>query len=353
MGAASYFRLGVDRFPSVELPTVRVRTELPGASVEEMETQVTQKIEEAVNTIQGITELRSISGPGTRNVIVTFDAQPLHRRGGPGRPRQGGRTPSRHLPRDIRPPIVSKFDNDQAPVLTLAVSGNRSLRELTEIADKTVKVDIERASGVGEVRLVGGLPRAVNVWIDADRLAAYQIPITAVRDAIVRQNADLPGGNVTAGRSEQSLRTMGRVVDPRSFNDLVVATVNGAPDPRARHRLRPRTGPRSSAPPLASTGCPPSSWRCGASRARTRWPSSRRSRRTWPGSAPLLPADVKIEIIRDQSRLHLRALHEINLHLVLGSILASLVVLAFMRSLALDHHRRRGHPVRRSSRRSA
>ncbi len=228
VGAVSYFRLGVDRFPSVELPTVSVRTELPGASPEEMETQVSQKLEEAINTIQGIHELRSITSPGNSIVIVTFNlnrpidvaAQDI---------REKVAIAVRNLPRDIRPPIISKFDNDQAPVLTLAVSGNRSLRELTEIADKTVKVDIERASGVGEVRLVGGLSRAVNVWVDANRLAAYQIPIASVRDAIARQNADLPGGNVTTGRSEQSLRTMGRIVDPRSFNDLVVATVNGAP----------------------------------------------------------------------------------------------------------------------------
>ena len=212
-----------------------VRTELPGASVEEMETQVTQKIEEAVNTIQGITELRSLTGPGTSNVTVTFAlsrsvdvaAQDV---------RDKVANAVRNLPDDIRPPTVSKLDNDQAPVLTLAVSGNRSLRELTEIADKTVKVDLERALGVGEVRLVGGLQRAVNIWIEADRLAAYQIPITAVRDAIVRQNADLPGGNVTAGPPGAVAPDHGPggrspvVQRPRGGHDQ-----RGA-GPRARHR---------------------------------------------------------------------------------------------------------------------
>src|SRR5437899_3183916 len=228
VGGASYFRLGVDRFPSVDLPTVTVRTELPGASTEEMETQVSQKIEEVVNTIQGINELRSISSPGNSLLIVTFDlkrnidvaAQDV---------RDKVAIAIRNLPRDIKAPIIAKTDNDQTPVLTVAIVGNRSLRELTEIADKTVKVELERSSGVGDVRIVGGLLRAINVWVDADRLAAYQIPITAVRDAVVRQNADLPGGNVTRGLNEQSLRTMGRVADPKSFNDLVVATINGAP----------------------------------------------------------------------------------------------------------------------------
>src|SRR5436309_10271193 len=228
VGAASWFRLGVDRFPAVDLPTVNVQVELPGASSEEVETQVAQKLEEQINTIQGIQELRSISGPGTVIVIVTFNlnrqidvaAQDV---------RDKVAIAIRNLPREILPPVVSKFDNDQAPVVTIALSGERSLRELTEVADKIVRPQLERSSGVGEVRIVGGLPRAVNVWVDPDRLAAYQIPITSVRDSIVRPNADLPGGNVTAGLNEASLRTMGRIAEPRSFNDLVVATLNGVP----------------------------------------------------------------------------------------------------------------------------
>src|SRR5499426_792440 len=213
VGAASYFRLGVDRFPAVDLPTVAVRTELPGASTEDMETQVSQKIEEAVNTIQGISELRSISSPGNSIVIITFNLnRQIDVAAQDVRDKMAGAL--RNLPRDIRTPIISKTDNDQSPVLTVAVAGQRSLKELTEIAEKLVKVELERSSGVGEVRVVGGLSRAVNVWIDADRLAAYQIPITAVRDALARQNADLPGGNVTAGLREQSLRTIGRLADP-------------------------------------------------------------------------------------------------------------------------------------------
>jgi HAE1 family hydrophobic/amphiphilic exporter-1 len=113
--------------------------------------------------------------------------------------------------------------------MTVALSADRTVRELTELADKLVKPLLERSTGVGEINIVGGLGRAINVWVDADRLAAYQIPITTVRNAIVQQNADVPGGNVTEGSREQTLRTMGRVADPKIFNDLVVATINGAP----------------------------------------------------------------------------------------------------------------------------
>src|SRR5688572_15623805 len=190
VGAASYFRLGVDRFPKVDLPTVSVRTDLLGASTEEIETQVSQKIEEVVNTVEGITELRSISGAGKSILVVTFAlsrnidvaAQDV---------RDRVAIVLAKLPKDVKPPVIAKSDNDSSPVMTVALSGNRSLRELTEMADKVVKVQVERSGGVGEVRMVGGLLRAINLWIDADRLNAYQIPISAVRDAIARQNSDL------------------------------------------------------------------------------------------------------------------------------------------------------------------
>src|SRR5262245_15410101 len=330
VGSASYFRLGGDRFPSVELPTVSVRTELPGASPEEMETQVSQKLEESINTIQGIFELRSITSPGNSIIIVTFNLnRPIDVATQDVRDKVA--IAVRNLPRDIRPPVISKTDNDQSPVLTVAVSGDRSLRELTELAERTVKVDIERAAGVGEVRLIGGLSRAVNVWIDADRLAAYQIPITAVRDAVARQNADLPGGNVTAGLREASLRTMGRFVDPRSFNELVVATVRGAPI-RVRDIGWAEDGTKEQRTAARINGVPSVVLEVRRQSGENTVAVIEAVKTNLARLAPRLPADVKTEIIRDQSKYIYNALHEINLHLVLGSILASLVVLAFMRS---------------------
>src|SRR5687767_3287186 len=228
VGAAAYSNLGVDRFPSVDLPTVRVSTRLPGASPAEMETEVSQVIEEAVNTVQGIRELRSVSGNGNSFVIATFNldrdvdeaAQDV---------RDRVAAAMRELPEDADPPVVTKFDNDQSPVMTLALSGERSLRELTEIADKIVKPQLERSPGVGEIEIMGGLERAISVWIDADRLAAYGISITEVREALVRQNSNIPGGNVTSDVEERTLRTMGRLQKPEDFENLVIATINGSP----------------------------------------------------------------------------------------------------------------------------
>ena len=330
IGAASWFRLGVDRFPSVDLPTVTVRVELPGASTEEMETTVAQKLEEQINTIQGIQELRSISSPGNAIVIVTFvlsrqidvAAQDV---------RDKVSIAQRNLPRDIRPPVISKTDNDQAPVITIALSGDRSMRELTELADKTVRPVLERSTGVGEVRLVGGLLRSVNIWVDADRMAAYQMPITSVRDALVRQNADLPGGNVTAGLNEASLRTMGRFADPKGFNDLVVATLSGVPV-RVKDIGYAEDGTKEQRSAARLNGAPTVILEVRRQSGENTVAVIEGVKSKFARLKEQMPSDVTLEVIRDQSRYIYAALHEINLHLILGSILASLVVLAFMRS---------------------
>src|SRR5437016_1598990 len=330
VGAASYFRLGVDRFPAVDLPTVTVRVELPGASTEEIEPKVTQRLEEQINTIQGIQELRSISTPGNSLIIVTFvlsraidvAAQDV---------RDKVSIAQRNLPRDVKPAIIAKFDNDQAPVLTIALASDRSLRELTEIADKIARPQLERSPGVGEVRIVGGLPRAINVWVDADRLAAYQLPITSVRDALVRQNADLPGGNVTAGLNESALRTMGRIAEPKDFNDLAVATLNGVPV-RVRDIGYAEDGTKEQRSAARLNGVPTVILEIRRQSGENTVAVIEGIKKSLARLAPQVPPDVRMEVIRDQSKYIYAALHEISLHLVLGSILASLVVLAFMRS---------------------
>ncbi len=330
VGAASWLRLGVDRFPSVDLPTVSVRTTLPGAAPEEVENEITQTVEQAVNTVAGIAELRSISGEGASVVIVQFDlerdidvaAQDV---------RDRVATVVRNLPAGTDPPVVSKFDNDSSPILTIALAGNRSVRELTEIADKTVKPVLERAAGVGEVRLVGGLERAISIWIDADRLAAYQIPITAVRSALVAQNANTPGGNVTAGARETTLRTMGRITEALGFDDLVVATRSGVPI-RIRDLGYAEDGTKEQRSIARLNGVPTVTLEVRRQSGANTIAVIEAVKTALGRAAREVPADVRLEVIRDQSRYIYSALREINVHLVLGSILACLVVLAFMRS---------------------
>lgn len=330
VGAASYTKLGVDRFPSVDLPTVRVSTRLPGASPAEVEAQISQPIEQAINTVEGIKELRSINGAGSSFVIVTFELdRDIESATQDVRDRVASVT--RDLPRDIEPPVVTKSDNDLSPVLTLAVTGERSRRELTEIADKIVKVQLERSSGVAEVEVIGGLQRAINVWVDADRLAAYQIPITDVRDAVERQNANVPGGLVTTSVREQTLRTLGRLADARAFNDLVIATRNGSPI-RVRDVGWAEDGTKEQRSIARLNGVPTVSLEVRRQSGANSVAVIEGVKAKIAEVQAQLPSDIRIQILRDQSRYIYEALHEINVHLILGSILACLVVLAFMRN---------------------
>ncbi len=330
IGAAGFFRLGVDRFPSVDLPTVSVRVGLPGAAPEEVESLIAQPIEEVVNTVDGISELRSVCGQGTAIVIATFKLD-RNLESATQDVRDRVNTLGRTLPEDATPPVIQKFDNDSTPVMTIALSADRSLRELTELGDKMARPQLERVGGVGEVRVVGGLDRAINVWIDSERLAAYQISISQVRQAIERQNADVPGGNVTTGKEELTLRTLGRFTDPRQFNELVVANVNGAPI-KLRDVGRVEDGTKEQRSFSRLNGVPTVTLDIRRQSGANTVEVIKGLKEAMPRVIAQLPEDVKVEVIRDQSRYIESALHEIQVHLILGSILASLVVLIFMRS---------------------
>ena len=330
VGAVSYFNLDVDRFPNVDLPTVRVSTRLAGASPAEIESQISQPMEEELNTIEGIKELQSISGPGISFVTVTFELnRNIEAAAQDVRDRVG--KVLRDLPRDADPPTILKSDNDLSPVLSISLSGERSQRELTELADKIVKVQLERSFGVGEVEIVGGLERAINVWVDADRLAAYKIPITAVRDAVERQNANIPGGNVTTSLREQSLRTMGRIADAKGFDQLVIATRNGSPI-RVRDIGQAEDGTKEQRSSARLNGVPSVTLEVRRQSGANTVAVIEGVKEKFARIHAQLPADVRMEIIRDQSRYIYEALREVTRHLILGGIFACLVVLAFMRN---------------------
>jgi hydrophobe/amphiphile efflux-1 (HAE1) family protein len=330
VGSVAYGSLGVDRFPSVDVPTVSVRTSLPGGAPEDVETEVTEEIEKAVNTVEGIRELRSVTSNGTSMVIATFE---LNRDidAAADDVRSRVQTVLRNLPPGTDPPVVTKQDNDSAPVMTVALSADRSVRELTELADKIVRVQLERSTGVGEVRIVGGQERAIKIWVDADRLNAYGLPITAVRDAIVRENASIPAGNVTRAHEERTLRTLGRFESARAFEDLLITSIGGRPV-RIRDIGHAEDGSFEQRSLARLNGTPTVVLELIRQSGANTVAVIESAKAALGRVQGMLPSDVKLEVIRDQTRYIYAALHEINVHLVMGSVLACLVVLAFMRS---------------------
>jgi len=226
VGIFSFFTLGVDRFPKVDFPTVTVTTINLGASPAEIETEITDRIEEQVNTISGIDELRSTSVEGVSQVFVTFllDKDPDV---AAQEVRDKVDLVVTDLPDTAEQPTVLKLDTDAAPVLRIVVAAPLSLREVTDIADKQLAERLASISGVGRIQLVGDAERAIQIRVDPDKMRAYGVTATDVTNAVRSQNQELPGGRVDAGAREFTVRTLGRIVNPEAFNNIAVATRGG------------------------------------------------------------------------------------------------------------------------------
>src|SRR3954468_18832472 len=329
MGLNSYMKLGVDFFPKVDFPIVTITTTLRGAAPEEIESQVSKRIEEAVNTISGIDDLRSISSEGISQVIISFlldkdtdvAAQEVRDKVNSVIPR---------LPKTIQQPSVNKMDPDAAPVLSLALSAkSQPVKDITEYADKVLRRKIESVNGVGQVLILGGRQRQINVWLDADRLRGYNLTVTDVSRALQGQNIEIPGGRVDQGPQSVTLRTRGRVQTVAEFSDIVVREKNGHPV-RIGDVARVEDG-EADPDTLANVD--------GASTVllQVRRQSGtntvevvREVRDKVRELRAALPPGYDIRMVRDASDFIEASIHNVEERLVVGSILAAIVVLLFL-----------------------
>ena len=331
VGLISYQRLGVDLLPSVERPQVTVFTALPGAGPEEIESAVTQPIEEQLNTIAGIEEMRSVNRESFSFIMLTFSLdRPVAEAVQDVRDKLSRVV--RQLPEGTDPPVISTFDSESTPVLAVAVSGSSSLRELTEFAETRVKDIIATAPGVGAVTIDGGLRRAINIIVDADRLTAAGISILEVKRALQQQNVEIPGGRVTRDAREDILRTMARVQTVDEIGDIVVvarptgaqvlvrdiATVeDGTVEVRGTSRLNGTPAVTLNVQKMSGANIVAT-----ADAVKARLESVRSS----------LPAGAEMIVLRDASVFVQESVNEARFHLVGGALLAALAVLFFMGS---------------------
>ncbi|WP_437599074.1 efflux RND transporter permease subunit [Sorangium sp. So ce590] len=328
LGAAGYTRLGLDQFPNIDVPYVVVTTRLDGAAPEEVETEISDRIEGAVNTISGIEDLRSTSTQGVSQVVVGFElekdadvaAQEV-------RDKINAVLPS--LPRGVDPPIVSRIDLGAAPVLLVSVESDRPIRELSEIADKQVRRQIEGISGVGQVNLIGAQNRQINVWLDPIALRAQGITAAEVQRAIAAQNLMTPGGSVETGPEDLTLRVMGRVDSPEALGRIVLREQDGhavrladvarVEDGRAEEKTWAQLDRRRTVL-LSIVKQSGQNTVTVVDTVRERLAEVQRS----------LPEGTKIEVVRDGSRVIRTGIAAVKEHLVLGALLAAVVVLLFL-----------------------
>jgi hydrophobic/amphiphilic exporter-1 (mainly G- bacteria), HAE1 family len=331
LGFFSYERLGVDLYPKIDMPMVIVETYLPGAAPEETEARITKPLEEVINTVTGIDELRSTTLEGVSRIMVQFK---LDRdiNAGVQDVRDKISTVLDQLPDGTKPPLVEKWDMDALPILTFTITGYQSMKELTEIGRRMVKEPLESVDGVGSIEIVGGREREIHVLLDADRLRATGLSVQQVSSALALQNVEYPGGHMKQGLSEQVLRTLGRITEVADFNKIVVnerqdkpVTIgdvakveDGIKEPRSLSRwdgnnavslvIRKQSGTNTIEV---------------VDHIFERLKSIETA----------LPPGVKVFASRDSSQYIRESVHTVQEHLVLGGICAAIVVFFFLGSL--------------------
>ncbi len=328
VGVFSYFGLGIDRFPKVDFPVVVVTTVVPGAAPEQVEMDVSDKIESAVNTIAGIDELRSVSVESVSQVIVVFDLD-KDINVAADEVRQRVAAVNAELPAGIDPPTILKMDPDATPILTLAVSGTGSVRDVTELADKKVKREIESLPGVGEVAVIGGRKRQINVWLDPALLEKYSIPAVLVERALRTQNIELPSGRVEQGETQLTLRTLGRVASVDELGELVVAR-RGSYSVRLSDLGRVEDG-MAEAETVGYRGTRPTVLLSVRKQSGTNTVAVVDGiKQRLAEIETTLPKGYSLEVARDQSEFIRNSINAVKEHLVLGGLLAALVVFFFL-----------------------
>jgi len=332
LGLVSLGRLGTDLFPRVDVPYMAVTTLLEGATPATVESEVSDPIEEQINTIAGVDQLRSVSSEGISQVFIQFEldedgdqrAQDVRDKVSQAR---------KDLPRDAEPSIVERVDPDSNPILSVMISGERPIRELTRYAKYTAKERLQRIPGVGSVRLVGGREREIRIWADARKLRSYGLSVDDLVRALASEHAEVPGGRLETGggRTEFAVKTKGEVASVREFGEVVVAFRDGAPT-RLADVARVEDGVEDERTFAELDGVQGVSLEVRRQSGRNTVEVARAVRAEVESLRAEIPDGLRITFARDTARFIESSVHDVGIEIVLGGLLAVLVTFAFLRS---------------------
>ena len=337
LGIVSFNRLAIDEYPDITYPIVIVQSSYPGASPEVMERDVSRPIEEALNTVQGLKELTSTSLNGSSIVRAQFhlDADVMSAQ---QEVMSKVSRIRRALPPEMDEPIILRFDPNERPIMSIAMqSGERPMRELTSLAEQIVSPRLQAVSGVGGINLAGTETRQIRIEVNPDAMRSYGISVPQIMTALREENQEVPAGRVTRGETEDLIRITGRIVEPAAFGNIAVAVRNGVPvrlgdvativDGAADKRTAAMLGEAGAAddqPALALDILKIS----GTNTVEV----ADSVRATVTALERVLPADVKLRVIRDDSRSIREGLADVELTIVLGAVLTIMIIYLFLNS---------------------
>ena len=335
-GLVSYTRLAIDEYPDITYPTISVNTSYPGASPEVMERDISRPIEEALNTVQGIREVTSTSSEGNSSVRVNMQLGVNVMEAQQDVISKVARI-RRQLPPDVQDPVIMRFDPNDRPIMSISIqSGDRSIRDLTDLADQVIANRLESIPGVGGVNVNGGTPREIRVLLNSESLNAYQVSPQQVSQALARENMEVPAGRVFLPEQEKLVRVTGRIRDPMAFHDVVVTTrqnvpvrvrdlatvVDGAAERRSSAFLGTREDGETRAVSVEVLKISGSNTVEVADAVRSRIDELSLS----------LPSDIQMRVIRDDSVKIRHALSDVQITIMLGAVLTILIIYLFLNS---------------------
>lgn len=328
-GIVAFPKLALDLFPKVDFPVVNITTKLVGASPEIMEVDVTDTIEEAVNTINGVKSITSRSMEEFSIVTVEFHLERNLEQAAQD-VRDKVAAVKNRLPRDTEPSVIEKISPEDQPIMWIAVWGDRTVRDLTHYADKILKREIEKIPGVGSVSVSGGRTRQVRIWIDRKKMDAASLTADDIKLALGREHKEVPGGRVENTRTEYVVKTKGEYETPAAFNGLVIAyrhgtliklrdigyAEDGLEDERSLTRFNGKTAVGLSVKRQSGENTVAVAERVKAAIA-----------------AVKPPQGVKLDVTFDQSKFIRRSIEDVQVSLWLGAVLAVLIIFVFLRSV--------------------
>ncbi|MBI1983619.1 MAG: efflux RND transporter permease subunit, partial [Acidobacteria bacterium] len=331
VGIVSYFELKIDLFPNIDIPVISITTTYPGVAPETVETEVTKRIEEAVNPIGGIRHISSVTTEGISTVMVEFQLEKnINTALQEVQSKINGIRSQ--FPREVEEPVIQQFRVEELPILSIAVlSPTLDAKALTTLAEKVLKRRLENISGVGQVRLVGAARREIHILLDRDKLKAFGLTYPQVLEFLRRENLDIPAGKLDHGVRESLVRVSGRARDPQEFSRLIVAERDGFPIPLSSI-ARVEDGIEEQRSFSLLDGEPALAMQIQKQTGANTVDVADNVKESLHRLQAEMPPGVELRVVQDNSIFIRDSVEDVRTTLIIGAILTVLVVFAFLNS---------------------
>ena len=334
-GVIGFNFLGVREFPSIDPPIVSVRTSYPGANSDIIESQITEPLEKAINSIEGIKNMSSSSNQGTSNINIEFNLdKELEEAANDVRDKVSQAV--RSLPKDIDGlPVVSKADANSEAILSMTIqSDRRNQLELSDYAENVISQRLQTIPGVSGIQIWGQKRFAMRIWIDPAKLAAYRLTALDVKSALDRENVELPSGKITGNSTELSVKTLGNLSNEEQFNNLIIQS-SGDNIVRLRDIGTAVLGPENEETMLRSSGTPMIGMGLIPQPGANYLEISNEFYKRYEQLKKELPEDLKLDIALDTTVFIQRSVTEVAETILISLILVILIIFLFFRDWSI------------------